>query len=95
MTTKRLKNYRTLILELETCTDAQRKRVLTQEINLILNWIYSLGDPLTVSIFKERYITARKDRSIKPRAWWQVAQHLHYSEDHIKHIHSLAINAQK
>ena len=95
MTTKRLKTYRTLNLELESCTDARRKRAITQEMNEILDWIYSLTDPLAVSVFKERYIAARKDRSIKPRAWWQVAQVLHYSEDHIKHIHSIVINAQK
>lgn len=92
MTTKRLKSYRMLISELATCTDARRKRFIVTEVEDILNWIYSLDDTLAVSIFKERYVNARKDHGVKPVAWRQVAQLLSYSEDHIKHIHNKNMN---
>ena len=95
MTTKRLKSYRLLLESYRVCLDEKRRKQLAAEMTEILDWVYALEDPLAVRIFEERYINERKDRSIKPRVWWQVAQRLHYSEDRIKHIHSVVLNAQK
>lgn len=95
MTTKRLKSYRFLMSSLNTCDDSKRVKSLKKETAEIRSWVHSLDNPLAVRIFEERYIAMENVRDIKLRPWWKVARKLNYSEDHIKHIHSFVINAQK
>lgn len=87
MTRDKLRQYRSLKVELQSTSPPEkaRRENIQRQLNEIDNWIDSIEDSFARRVFDEKY---RKGRGIKCPKWDAVAVRIGASESHCKHVHS-------